>query len=442
MQLPTIKLTILKTLRSSWVVLLGIVLGLYIGLLKQEYLGYIVPVGEIYLDILKMCILPILLSAISVSIARLLQAKENNQYIGRMLAVFTISVFISGILGVATGVITKPGSGYDSQTLSSLGSIIRDSSAPDLEVALFEPFVPKAQESFVKTFFTNLVPENIFSALSSGSSLKVLFFAILFGLAIGCLNKESSHNLISTLDAIYLSFAKVVHWLMYFLPFGLCGLIAHDVSQVGINVLVAMVKFVPIVLLSFLLLFIISSLIMWRRTGSFIKPFFALKDMVIMALGTGNTLACLPSTLTAMHQTLGYDKKTVDLLVPLTFTICRTGPTLYFALATIFVAQLYNVDLGVSGIITVIFSSVFAGLATAGASGVVLLSMLSLVLAPLGLPVDAVLVLFIVIDPIIGPFRVLAIVHTACAVMTLIMPKQTPQLTDIATETEIEVVAS
>jgi proton glutamate symport protein len=418
------KLCTLKTLRSSWVVLIGIMMGLYLGLLKHEYVGYVAPIGQIYLDTLKMCILPILLSAISVSIARLLQAKENNRYIRRMLVVFTTGVFISAILGVGTGVIGKPGVGYDNASLSALGSIVQNSNAPDLEISLMEPYVPKEKESFVKTFFTSLVPENIFSALSSGSSLKILFFAILFGLAIGSLKKETSDHLMSTLDGIYLAFAKLVYWLMYFLPFGLLGLTAHDVSQIGSDALFAMLKFIPIAFSAFFLLFMLSSLIMWHRTGSFSKPLYALKDPIIMALGTGNTLACLPSTLTAMHETLGYDKKTVDLLAPLTFMICRTGPTLYFALSTLFVAQIYTVDLGVNGLITVVFSSVFAGLATAGASGIVLLSMLSLVLDPLGLPVDAVLVLFIVIDPVIGPVRVLAIVHTACAIMTLIMPSQ------------------
>jgi proton glutamate symport protein len=281
------------------------------------------------------------------------------------------------------------------------------------------------------------VPENIFSALTTGSSLKVLFFAILFGTAIGSLSKSGSQTLISSLDSIYQAFSTMVKWLMLFLPFGLLGLIAHDVSKVGLPVLMAMIKFVPIALLGFLVLFIVSTLIMRQRTGSLTTPFLALKETAMMALGTGNALACLPSAIGAMHEKMGYDKKSVDLLVPLTFTICRTGPTLYFALATLFVAQLYKVDLGVSGIMTVILGSIFAGLATAGASGVILLSMLSLVLAPLNLPVEAVLVLFIVIDPIIGPFRVLAIVHTSCAIITLILPKQ--KLEEIIVEKEVTV---
>lgn len=417
-------------LRSGWTILIAVIVGIYIGLFKQEYVEYVAPVGKIYLDILKMCILPILMTAISVSIARLIQSKGDSASLSRMLIVFTLSVVVSSLLGVAIGAITQPGAGFDEATLASLGSIVRDSGAPDLEISAYEPFVAEEKQSFFKVFIANLIPANIFSALTSGSSLKVLFFAILFGIAIGSLNKVSSHSLLSTLDSVYSAFAKLVQWLMFLLPFGLLGLIAHDVSQVGINVLMAMMKFVPIALLAFFLLFALCSFIMWQRTGSILKPIIALKDTIIMALGTGNSLACLPSALTAMHEKMGYDKKTIDLFVPLAVTICRTGPTLYFALATMFVAQLYNVDLGITGALTVIMASVFAGLATAGASGVILLAMLSLVLAPLNLPVDAVLVLFIVIDPIIGPFRVLAIVHAACAITTLVMPKQVPQLID------------
>lgn len=417
-------------LRSGWTIIIAIGIGIYLGLYQHEYAEYIAPVGHIYLDLLKMCVLPILITALSVSIARLIQSGESSHFIKRMLTIFAIGVVFSGFLGASLGMTAQPGSGYDNATLVSLGSIVHASGEPDLIISMNdkEGSVAKEKPSFVKTFINDLVPDNIFAALTTGSSLKVLFFAILFGTAIGSLSKASSLSLVTALDSIYLASAGIIKWLMFFLPFGLLSLVAHDVSKVGINVLLAMMKFVPIALLGFFLLFVISSLIMWQRTGSLKKPFIALTDTIVMALGTGNALACLPSTMSAMHEKLGYDKKTIDFLVPLTITICRTGPTLYFALAAIFVAQLYNIDLNMIAIITVIIGSVFAGLATAGSSGVILLSMLSLVLEPLNLPVEAVLVLFIVIDPIIGPFRVLAIIHSACAIITLILPKQLPQL--------------
>ncbi len=413
-----------RVLRSGWTILFAVSLGIYIGLFQHDLVQYVAPFGHIYLDILKMCILPILVTAITMSIARLLQAEGESSFIQRMLVVFVLSIVMSAILGLAVGLISQPGSGFDKASLVSLGSIVRDSGAPDLEISAYEPFVAKEKPSFSKTFIANLIPENIFSALTTGSSLKVLFFAILFGIALGTTNKKNSQSLMSAIETVYATFSIMVKWLMLVLPFGLLGLIAHDVSQVGIPVLMAMIKFVPIALLGFSALFIISSLIMWQRTGSLLVPLVALKEAIVMALGTGNAMACLPSAISGLTDELGYDKKSTDLIVPLSLTICRTGPTLYFALATLFVAQLYKVDLGVSDLMAVFVWSIFAGLATAGASGVVLLSMLTLVLEPLGLPAEAVLVLFIVIDPIIGPFRALAIVHTSCAISTLILPKQ------------------
>ena len=412
-----------RVLRSGWTILFAVSLGIYIGLFQHDLVQYVAPFGHIYLDILKMCILPILVTAITMSIARLLQAEGESSFIQRMLVVFVLSIVMSAILGLAVGLISQPGSGFDKASLVSLGSIVRDSGAPDLEISAYEPFVAKEKPSFSKTFIANLIPENIFSALTTGSSLKVLFFAILFGIALGTINKNKSESLMSVIESIYIAFSIMVKWLMLILPFGLLGLIAHDVSEVGIPVLMAMIKFVPIALLGFSALFIISSLIMLQRTGSLMAPLAALKETIVMALGTGNAMACLPSAISGLTDELGYDKKSTDLIVPLSLTICRTGPTLYFALATLFVAQLYKVDLGVSDLMAVFVWSIFAGLATAGASGVVLLSMLTLVLEPLGLPAEAVLVLFIVIDPIIGPFRALAIVHTSCAISTLILPK-------------------
>lgn len=414
---------IFEPLRSVWAILLGACAGAYIGLFKQEYVDYVEPFGKMYLDILKMCILPILMSAISLSIGRLVNNHSDAAYLKKMIMVFLVSSFLASVIGMFAGVIGQPGKNLDSDSMAALGSIIQDSGEPDLEVSLFDPYEDSQDNSLLQNFFYNMVPDNIFNALSSGSNLKVLFFALLFGVALGTLKKNISDNLLGMLETVYATFARIVQWLMYLLPFGLCGLVALNLSMVGVGVLVAMMKFVPIAILTFASLFIISSLVMWSRTGSFMRPLQALKEPMLIALGTSNGLACLPVSLTAMHKSLGYEKQVVDLVIPLTFTLCRIGPTIYFALATMFVVQLYNIELSVDGLVMVVVGSILAGMATAGSSGIALLTMLGLVLEPLGLPLDAVIILFIVIDPIIAPFRVLAIVHTACAITTVILPK-------------------
>jgi proton glutamate symport protein len=311
----------------------------------------------------------------------------------------------------------------NSEQLTSLGSIVRDSDMADIDIKIYEPEKAKEEKAFFKTFIESMIPENIFSALNSGSSLKVLFFSILFGSAIGSICKTTSHSLLTSLESVSLAFGKVIQWLMYMLPFGLISLIAQDVSIVGLNALIAMMGFIPFALIGVFLLFIVSSIIFYIRTGSFVKPNSALKESMYVALGTGNAFACLESSRIAMRDKLGYREKDIDLLVPLTFTICRTGPTLYFSLATMFVAHLYDVEISYTSMLTVIIFSILAGLATAGSSGATIISMISIVLTPLDLPTEAIFVLLSVIDPILGPMRVFSLVHTSCALITLILPK-------------------
>jgi proton glutamate symport protein len=413
----------LDGLKSPWAILISVVVGVYIGFFKQEYVELVSPIGAVYLDILKMCVLPILVSAISLSIGRLCTSKGDTSYLKRMLVVFLMSVFIAGTVGALSGVVGQPGNNLGSNAMSTLGTIVQSAEAPDLQISIFTPYVQSDVNSVFTDFLFGLVPDNIFSALSTGNTLKVLFFAIIFGLAVGSLRKDSSDHMLSTLDAIYGAFTKLVNWLMYLLPFGLCGLLAQNLSKVGVDVLFSMINFIVIALCAFAFLCLLSLFIVWGRTGHLTKALFAFKDPILIALGTSNSLACLPTTMTAMSEKLGYDKGKIGLLVPLTFTLCRIGPTLYFALATIFVAQLYDVTLGTSELLLVIFGAVLAGVASAGSSGIALLSMLTIVLSPLGLPFDAVIILFIVVDPIIAPFRVATIVVSAIAVTTTIMPK-------------------
>ena len=211
---------------------------------------------------------------------------------------------------------------------------------------------------------------------------------------------------------------------MYIFPFGICGLLASTLSKIGFDAVLAMIKFVPLVILTFVVWFFIMSLVMKVRVGSFVMPLKALKDPIIISLSSANTMASLPSALESMNKKLGYDKDKIDFLVPLTFTLCRIGPTLYFSLATMFVMQLYGLEMSLGTFFLVVLGSVLAGTATAGSSGVSLLTMLGIVSSPLGLPLDAVLILFVVIDPIIAPFRVLAIVHSSCALITVVFPKK------------------
>jgi hypothetical protein len=131
-------------------------------------------------------------------------------------------------------------------------------------------------------------------------------------------------------------------------------------------------------------------------------------------------MATLPSAITCLDDKMSFDKTTVNLTLPLGMTLGRFGNVFYFAVAVFFVVQIYGMELAAAQYATIFLGVIFAGTATAGASGIVTLSVIGIVLSPLNLPIEAVLVIFMAIDPIIDPFRTLLLVYGNIGATTLI----------------------
>ena len=406
-------------LRSPWAILISSILGIFIGTSLPQMAKWIAPFGNLYLGLLKMCVLPILLSTISHSLGRLMQSHDARRYVRRILLIFPLSFLVVSVIAVAVAAILGPGRNLSTVTLETLGVLVNQSSV-DLEMALTGPIADTSTSS-ISTIVNSVVPENIFAALSDGQTLKVLMFAIIFGVSLGLVKTQSTAALFDTLDSLYRTFNLVIHGLTYLLPFGLCSLLAYQLSRVGADVLFSMVNFVGVAIATFALIYLLGTLVIWRRSKtSFWKVLVALKDPAILAFATSSSFACLPAAITSLNEELKFDYQTTHLVTPLAITLGRFGSVVYFASATLFVTQLYQRDLGLAGIATVILGSIFAGMATSGVTGVLTLTMLGLVLEPLKLPLEAVLVLFIAIDPLMDPFRTLGIVHTGMATTALI----------------------
>lgn len=166
-----------KILRHPLAIVPGIVLGLYFGIFQKEIATFLTPFGNLYLALLKMCVLPILFSATTMSVGRLISSQDTEKYIKRILLVFSLGLLASSVIGMTIAVVTNPGGNLDESTLTALGVIV-NSSELDLEVSLSSD-TPKPEEtSMLISFLFNLVPDNIFSALSDGNTLKILFFQL------------------------------------------------------------------------------------------------------------------------------------------------------------------------------------------------------------------------------------------------------------------------
>jgi proton glutamate symport protein len=194
-------------------------------------------------------------------------------------------------------------------------------------------------------------------------------------------------------------------------------MVAKQFATVGAGQLLAMVKFTIGFVAASLLTWIISILVIWLSSGArFGQTLAAARQPVMVAIATRSSIACIPTSISALVDALGYDRTRIELMIPLGVTLLRFGPTLYYAFSTVFVTQLYDTPTSLLLYATIVVGSLLTGLASAGTTGVLTISLLGLIFQPLNLPLEAALALLITIDPVIDIFRTVTIVLPNCAV--------------------------
>ena len=175
-----------------------------------------------------------------------------------------------------------------------------------------------------------------------------------------------------------------------------------------------------------LTLLAISALIISNRAR--VSPLAAitkLQETIILAITTRSSFACIPIAVSELTEKLKLDRSGTDLVMPLGTTICRIGAVPYFAIGTIFIAEVYGVELTWLSYAIIILGSVAAGFASSGATGAMGVVLISIVAGPLNLPVEAAIALFIAVDPILDVIRTLVLVYGNCALTSIIIPRGT-----------------
>jgi proton glutamate symport protein len=428
-------------LKHPAAILFGVVIGTLIGLFNApisdvlgipNFAGVIAFPGQLYLFYLQMTVIPIIITAISSSLGKLIRNKNSAGLIKKIVFVFFICMIGCALAGMGIGFFGNPGSGLDEDTRSLLAKLIssteQEGISGALEINLSSSYEPSAavERPSMANFFKELIPSNIFRALSLGSTMGIVFFSIIFGVAIGSLQEQAAEMLIDLFSAIFQTFQKLINWSLYLLPFGLICLLAGQVAAVGIQIFMAMSKFITLFCIGTGLIFIICTIIIWFRSGisNPFKVIAFLFEPILLAFGTRNSMATLPSAIACLDAQMKFNATAVNLTLPLGMTLGRFGNIFYFGLAVFFVVQIYNTPLELMYYFIILIGVILGGTATAGASGIVTLSMLSIVLDPLSLPIEAVLIIFMAIDPIIDPFRTFLIVYVNMAATTLVAARE------------------
>jgi Na+/H+-dicarboxylate symporter len=375
-------------------------------------------IGGIYISLLKVVVLPFLLATILVGVISLLQKEGSATMIKRIIIGFIGSMVIAGAIGVGSVAIT--GSEMTQEKKVQLGALVNNKDqGSDLNITLKEPMpiTPTVSPMEVAEKF---IPENIFKSLDMGESLKVVIFCLIFGIALGNIKTAGQQILVDVLKSIQQASISIFKFLNYFLPFALLAMISSQVGKVGVGIFGTLLEFICQQALGGIVVIVLATIVIWMRAKTSIMDVIsATKETLIVAISSRSSLACIPYAQEALNK-LKFDRAGVELTVPLSFTVNRIGSIVYYAIATAFIANIYGMPLGISGLLVILFGSVLAGLASAGTTGILTVATVAIVCDLLKLPSEAVLVLLIAVDPLMDMIRTASHVHGNVAVTAFV----------------------
>lgn len=410
---------------NPWVILACLVLGFTLGWVLPSVGLKLAVVGDIYVDLLKMIVLPFMVSAIVFSVQKLFQEGGAGSIAGRVVLAFASFSVVAAIVGILTMSITQPGANLSESTLATFGRIVGDDlSSTDTVMSLYGDNAESQKGKTLEEVVLSLIPSNIFEALAKGETLKALIFSLMFGMALGHVPNRIAGGLSQTLETVYQTCQTLTKWLNYPLPVVLVCMSASQIAKSGIEPLQAMANFVLAFGVASLLCLSLAVFVIWMRSNASLNETMqALREPFVLAIATRSSVTCMPAMIETLVQRLNFAKARVELLVPLSVSMLRVGPILYYACATLFIAQLYGRSLTAYELALLLAASVLAGFASAGMTGLVTLSLTSMACGYLGLPFEAAFILFLAVDPICDILRTMVLVIGNTAAVSTICPR-------------------
>jgi len=412
-----------RFLHSPLAIVAFIAAGIVVGLYAPAVAKAMAPVSKLYIDLLKMVILPLIVSSIIFSLRSIIRDPHAASYLGKAVAVMLAVSVASVVVGLAWSLTLRPGVIKDQETRAAFGHVVsRDNVGTELEMNLRATANAAAETSLFETV-VNVVPSNIFQALASGDTIKVLVFALLFGFAIGRVPVSVSDSLAHSLDTVYRACIILTRWFSLLLPFATFAMLAEQTATIGPKTLLLMIDFIVTFSLAAVVLGLVAIVAVAVRTRRSVWAVMrAHQDVVFMAIATRSSVACIPAMIDMLTERFGFRRDVVELLVPLQTAIMRAGPTVLFVIGPIFIAQLYGRALSLTDLATISALAIVLGIATAGMTGLTVVLQMGVICGYLSLPFEAAFVLFASIDTVTDTLRTLTLVLTISGAIAAIAP--------------------
>ena len=367
------------------------------GVFGVSYLSMFKYVGEIFLNALKMIIVPLILSSIIVGMAGIGSSGDLGALGGRTLLFYATTTLAAIIVGLALVNIVAPG--------ISDGVPVRDLMALTGSVEEIQSKVEGRGVGDVASIFIRMVPKNIVQAAANGNMLGVIFFALLFGFFMTRIKSDLAATLQRFWDGVFHVMMMMTEWIMLFAPIGVFGLIAAVIAETGFSATKPLLIF-ALTVMAALAIHVLVTLPALLRLVAGVAPykmFPAMAPALLTAFSTASSSATLPITMDCIEEKVGVSNKVSSFVLPLGATVNMNGTALYECAAAIFLAQAYGLDLSLGIQFTVVFIALITSIGVAGVPSASLIA-IAIILGAVGLPIEA-LAYLLVFDRILDMVR-------------------------------------
>lgn len=432
----------LKKLPLHTKILIGLIVGIIWGVLAVNFGWgkinnlYIAPLGEIFVNLLKLLAVPMIVVSLIVGISSLSDVSKLGRIGGRTIGIFVTTTIFAITIGLGTAYLFNPGNAISEEDKTTLLSSYKDKAAEKNTnaVKLQEDRKQKPLQPLIDIF-----PENLFEAASNnGKMLSMVVLAVLFGISMILIPAEKTKPLLDVLNSANEVILKLVDIIMLIAPIGVFALISGVITDLAgddpsktLGLLTALGLYSITVVIGLLLH---AGLVYMPMLKIFAKlnPVWFLKKMrpvQLLAFSTSSSNATLPLNIENAEERIGVKNEVASFVLPLGATINMDGTSLYQTVAAIFIAQVFNIDLTFADLLTIILTATLASIGSAGVPGAGMI-MLAIVLSSVGIPVEGIAL-------IMGPDRIIDMCRTAVnvtgdATVTCIIAKQEGKLEPVA----------
>lgn len=405
-------------------ILAGMVFGIGAGVLLGPTVGWASPStarvvgdwlalpGMLFLSLIQMIVIPLIVTAIIRGIAAsndAEQLKKNGVWLG---VYFVATTLIATSLGIGLALLFRPGSYIDpgSMMAGSSGEGVATDGAP----------VPGGVDlSRMPEQVISVLPTNPLLSMVEGQMLQVVLFSVVVGIALLGLKPESAKPILELLGAVQELSMKIVGWAMRIAPLAVFGLLARQMVSTGVEALVGLAAYVGTFLVGMgVLMGVYLVIVQLLGNGKPLRFISGARDALLLAFSTDSSAATMPVTIRVAEENLGVRPSVAQFVIPIGASVNMGGSALYQGLATVFMAQIYGMDLPLAALLALVVTSLGASIGTPATPGVGIV-VLSTVLISAGVPV-AGLGLILGVDQVLERFRTVLNVSgdlAACTVM-------------------------